>query len=108
MDRAGQFRFAPLTGDLAVKLLTPILPDYLKEDTIICYDEGNIYLRSEAALQILVLLGFPYNLGYVGKVIPRSWRDGIYRWVANRRFRYGKRYDVCPMPPEKWKERFIF
>ena len=108
MDHRGLFKFAPLTSELAGTILTPIMPAYQGEDTIIYYDEGAVYLRSDAALHILTTLGFPYSLGFAGRIIPKSWRDGIYRWVANRRFRYGKRYDVCPMPPEKWKGRFIY
>ncbi len=107
MDRKKVFRFSPLHGEMAQKLLKPILPDYVKEDTIVFYDVGKIALRSDAVLKIFEALGFPYNLGIVGYILPKKWRDGGYRWVAKQRYRYGRRYNSCPLPPEEWKDRFI-
>ena len=106
-DKKKKFRFSPLESELAQKTLSPLLPGYIKEDTIILYDEGNIYLRSDAGLKIMEILGFPYNLFIVGKITPKGIRDGIYRWVANRRYTYGQRYDSCPMPPVEWRDRFV-
>jgi len=101
------FKFAALEGDTARELLTPLLTDYLKEDTIIYYDDGQIYLRSNAALKIFNALGIPYKFGSVFSVVPAFLRDGVYRWVANRRYKYGKRYDSCPVPPVEWRDRFL-
>ena len=106
-DKSKLFKFSPLEGELAQKTLSPLLPDYMKEDTIILYDDGNIFLRSDAGLKIAEILGFPYNVFVAGRLLPKRLRDGIYRWVANRRYTYGKRYDSCPMPPVEWKDRFI-
>jgi predicted DCC family thiol-disulfide oxidoreductase YuxK len=58
-------------------------------------------------LKIVEALGFPYNLGMIGYILPKKWRDAGYQWLAKRRYRYGKRYDSCPMPPEKWRDRFL-
>jgi len=106
-DKAKVFRFSPLGSELAQKTLSPLLPGYIKEDTIILYDEGKVYLRSDAGMKIMEILGFPFNLIAIGKLSPKGLRDGIYRWVANRRYTYGKRYDSCPLPPIEWRERFI-
>ncbi len=106
-DRKKIFRFSPLEGELAKKTLTSLLPGYITEDTIVYYDDGQVYLRSDAGLKIARELGFPYSLGVIGGVMPKDWRDGIYRYIASRRYTYGKRYDVCPMPPQAWKDRFI-
>ena len=106
-DSRKLFSFSPLEGELAKKLLTPLLPDYTGEDTIIFYEEGQIFLRSDAAIAITRLLGFPYNLALAGRMVPKVIRDGIYRWVASRRFRYGQRYEECPLPPAGWRDRFI-
>jgi predicted DCC family thiol-disulfide oxidoreductase YuxK len=106
-DRKNQFRFSPLEGDLAGKLLSPLLPDYLKEDTIVFYDDGHIYLRSDAAFKIVGMLGFPYNLLAAGRVFPKGLRDLVYRKIAANRYRFGERYSSCPVPPPEWRELFI-
>ena len=107
MDRKKLFRFAPLEGDTAHQLLTSLLPHYLKEDTIVYYEDGHIFLRSKAALRIGKALGFPYNMSTVFSIVPLSIRDGVYRWVASRRYKYGKRYDSCPVPPVEWRDLIL-
>ncbi len=106
-DKKIEIRFSPLEGKLAAEMLTPLIPRYNHEDTIVFYDEGEVFIRSDAALKILQTLGFPYNLGFIGRLIPKTWRDAMYRWVAKRRYRYGKRFDTCPLPPMEWKDRFV-
>jgi predicted DCC family thiol-disulfide oxidoreductase YuxK len=107
LDHKKRFHFAPLESETAHKVLTPIMPEYLKEDTIIYYEDGQVYLRSSAAIRIMAALGLPYNLGVVFALVPLRIRDGVYRWVANRRYKYGKRYDSCPVPPIEWRDRFL-
>jgi predicted DCC family thiol-disulfide oxidoreductase YuxK len=106
-DKKKEIRFSPLEGKLAAEILTPLLPGYMQENTIVFFDGGEVFIRSDAALKILQTLGFPYSIGILGRLIPRPWRDAMYRWVANRRYLYGKRYDSCPLPPVEWRERFV-
>lgn len=106
-DKKKEIRFSPLEGKLAEEILNPLLPDYLGENTIVFFDEGKIFMRSDAALRILHVLGFPYNVGLLGRLLPGTWRDAMYRWVADRRYRYGKRYDHCPLPSAELKDRFV-
>lgn len=105
-DRRKIFKFAPLESDKARDLVTPIFPGYLAEDTIILFDEGKIYTRSNAILHIFSVLGFPYSMLTVGKLIPASLRNSLYAWIAQKRYTYGKRYDECPLPPPEWRDRF--
>ena len=106
-DTKKEIRFSPLEGKLAEDILTPLLPDYMLENTIVFFDGEEVFIRSDAALKIAQQLGFPFNLGLAGYLLPKKGRDGIYRYIANRRYMYGERYDVCPMPPQEWKGRFL-
>ena len=106
-DKKKIFRFAPLEGETAKEMLTPLLPDYIKEDTIIYFEEGNIFMRSDAAFRIVRALGFPYSLASLGLLAPKFFRDSVYNRVATRRYQFGKRYDSCPLPPVEWRDRFL-
>ncbi len=106
-DKRKSFHFASLQSETAGKLLSPVFPGYLEENTIILLESENVYIRSEATLRISQRLAFPVCLFQAGWIIPRVLRDSLYRMVAGRRYRYGKRYDVCPLPPEPWRERFL-
>ncbi len=106
-DKKKIFRFSPLEGEMAKKMLNDIFPDFIREDTIIYFDNGKTYVRSTAALKILGQLGWPFSWSGIGFLIPRSIRDEVYRWIARRRYKYGKRYDSCPLPTMEWKDRFL-
>jgi predicted DCC family thiol-disulfide oxidoreductase YuxK len=106
-DKNKVLRFSPLDGETAKQKLSPVLPEYLSEDTIVYYDNGKVYLRSDAAFNISQTLGFPYHLMAIGKIVPKFIRDTVYRKIASNRYQFGKRFDACPLPPEEWKELFL-
>ena len=106
-DRKKQFKFAPLESETAKQILGPLMPEYLLQDTIVYYDNGNVTIRSEAALRILGSLNFPISFLKTGLLIPRQLRDAVYARVAANRFKFGKRYESCPLPPAEWKDRFL-
>ena len=104
-DPEKRIKFAPLEGKTAEEILKPIFPDYLKEDTVVYYDNGHIYIRSNAALQIFQALG--YNFRWFSRFIPKNLLDKVYNWIAARRYKYGNRYNSCPLPPMEWRDRFM-
>ena len=107
-DKQKQFLFAPLESEKAKEILLPIFPGYLAEDTIVYYADGKVFIRSNAVIAICRELKFPFNLGVTGSIIPQSIRDNIYKFIARNRHRYGERFESCPLPPEEWRDRFIF
>lgn len=104
-DKRKVFRFAPLEGETAVKYLSPLMPDYLKEDTIIYYHNGRALLRSDAVIEIVKSLGFCCT--YLFNWVPKNLRDAFYNHVAKKRYKYGKRFTNCPLPPPEWRDRFL-
>ena len=107
MDKRKIFRFAPLEGETAGKMLSPLIPAYRQHESIILFHQGEVFLRSAAIFKILSLLGWPYKFLCIGTLVPRTLRDAWYDRVAARRYTFGKRYESCPLVPEKWKDRFI-
>lgn len=101
------FKFSPLEGSKAQELLSDLLPHYLEENTIVFYDDGKVFLRSDAAFKLFSQLEFPFSLLSPGLVIPKNIRDYVYGWVANQRYKFGDRYTDCPIPPVEWRDRFI-
>lgn len=106
-DRKKQFHFAPLDSDTAKRLLAPVFPDYVKEDTVIYYNEGKIFLRSSAVIEISKELPLPYNLLPALKMVPEKWLNALYDRIAGNRYQYGERFEACPLPPSEWWERFL-
>ncbi len=44
---------------------------------------------------------------YLLQIVPRPVRDWGYRIVAHNRYRIFGRYDICPMPTEQTRSRFL-
>ncbi len=106
-DKEKVFHFAPLEGQTANEILTPQFPHYLEEETIVLFDDGGIYVRSDAALRIMNALRLPFKLISVFRLMPPKLRDWVYNKVAANRYRYGPRYESCPIPPVEWRDRFL-
>ena len=76
-------------------------------ETFVLLHRGTAYFRSDAALRLLSLLGLPWSLASVFRVVPRPVRDFIYNTVARNRYRLFGRRDTCYMPPPEDAGRFL-
>lgn len=105
-DRKGQIKFAPLQGDTAKLLLSE--SDRADLDTVIVWDRGGTFKRSEAIFKAIALVGPQWNLLVaVLNFIPVKIRDIVYRAVAANRYPvFGKR-DTCRLPAQNEQQRFL-
>lgn len=106
-DHAGRVRFAPLQGALAARVLAAHGRDAGQLDTVYLLDGGRLLAKSDAVCAILHLLGGPWRLLALLRVLPRALRDRAYDAVAGGRYRWFGRFDTCPVPPPHLRERFL-
>ena len=102
------FKFASIQSGAGQELLEWCgLPlDY--NQAVILIDNRKTYLGSTAALKIGQGLIFPwYVLSHVGLVIPKFVRDWIYNQIAKRRYQWFGKRDMCMVPTENLKARFL-
>jgi predicted DCC family thiol-disulfide oxidoreductase YuxK len=67
-----------------------------------------VYLGSTAALKIGLQLRFPwFLLSYAGLLVPAFVRDWVYSQIAAHRYQWFGKRDVCMVPTENLKERFL-
>ena len=102
------FQFASIQSEAGRELLEWCgLPrDY--RQAIVLIDDGKIYLGSTAALKIGQTLKFPWSfLSYAGFIIPKLIRDWVYNQIAVNRYQWFGKRDVCMIPTEKLKARFL-
>lgn len=75
-------------------------------ETNILLWKGQATFKSDAALTILQLLGFPWRLAVVLRVVPKFLRDRCYDWIAANRLRwFGSR--SCFVPSQTEADRFL-
>jgi predicted DCC family thiol-disulfide oxidoreductase YuxK len=112
-DRNAIFRFASLQSDLAARILTRHGADPSDLDTVrvvVNPDLPDEYLlsRSDAVLFVLNQLGGLWRpTTSVLQLLPKSLRDAAYKTVARHRYRIFGRSDVCPMPRDQDRDRFL-
>jgi predicted DCC family thiol-disulfide oxidoreductase YuxK len=106
-DRRNLFRFASLQSPLGQSLLqgTGLPPDHL--DSFVLVENNKVYTRSSGALRVCRKLGGAWPLLYVLMIIPRPLRDGIYNWIARRRYKWFGKKESCWLPSPEWKSRFL-
>jgi predicted DCC family thiol-disulfide oxidoreductase YuxK len=103
-DSSRRFLFASLQSKTAANLLPPASP---RPDSVVLYESGTLYYKSDAALRIARFLRFPWSLFYVFTVLPRPLRDWIYDLVASRRYRWFGQRDLCHIALPEESERFM-
>lgn len=56
--------------------------------TVVVLENGQIFMKSEAILRILFHLKQFRWLGNLMQLIPVTWRDALYDWIARNRYRW--------------------
>jgi len=107
MDRRERLRFGTLQSDAGTELLARCgLPEEYDESMVVV--EGDrAYTDSDAVVRLAWLLGFPWALGSVASIAPKSLRDRVYRWVARNRYDWFGKREQCLVPDDNLRDRFI-
>lgn len=122
-DSCGVFRFAPLQGAFANRVLRAHGADPADLDTVYVVvncdpaqrdassermPHERLLARSDAVLFVVRELGGVWRAaGWVFGLVPRAVRDWSYRVVARNRYRIFGRYNTCPLPSEATRSRFL-
>ena len=111
-DRAGLFLFASLQGEPGRRALEHHgLLDGLPDSIVLLVDQGKpgerVLLRSAAVLFIAGELGGLWSIFRLLGWLPVSFRDRLYDRVARNRYRWFGRMDSCPVPQNRYRDRFL-
>ena len=111
-DAASKFRFAALQSAAGQALLDAhgqqnLTTGAAGPDSVVLVAGGNVYSHSAAVLRIAGHLGGVWRVALVGWLLPRSWRDGLYRYVARHRYQWFGRQESCWLPTPALRARFL-
>jgi predicted DCC family thiol-disulfide oxidoreductase YuxK len=111
-DHNDRLRFAPLQSDFASSILRKHNVSASDLDSVyVVTDLGQpneqVLARSDAILHLFSEIGGVWRAGELAKIIPRVVRDWVYNLVGRNRYRVFGKYDVCPVPDERDKEKFL-
>jgi len=94
--------FAPLQGVSAKNVLKSN-----SLASIVYYEQGLIYERSDAALKLCEGLALPWRIFLVFKLVPKAIRDKVYDFIAINRYRIFGKNETCRIPSEQERSRFL-
>ncbi len=102
LDENKVLKYSSLQGEFAKTLdLDPGI------DSIVLYEEGQLYYKSTAILKILRSLGGIWVFVNVFYLIPTFLRDMLYDLIAKYRYRLFGKMETCRMPTAEEQARFI-
>ncbi len=106
-DIAAYFKFTPLTSKFSKDFFTDKKMNPSTINTIVLYENGLLFLKSDAILNIFKKLKSPLKHLYYLKYIPKKLRDFIYIIIANNRYSWFGKKDVCLIPTPENLNRFL-
>ena len=106
-DKNNYFKFVSLQSDIAKKIL--VQNNFLnqKNESIILIENNIIYQKSTAALKIAKHLSGIWKLFYIFILTPKFIRNFFYDIIAKNRYKWFGKREVCMIPDEKVKEKFL-
>ena len=107
LDREGRIRFTPLQSPFGRAIAARHGLDLENPTSFLFFDHGQPREASDAVLALLGRLEPPWRWLTVLRVVPRSWRDAAYGWIARNRYRLMGRKDACMVPAPAVRARFL-
>ena len=104
-DPKHQLNFATLQGQTANVLLD--IKKTTDLNTLVFYDEGKIFTKSAAVLQIISYLNWPWKIILIAKLFPTKLCDIIYNFISKRRYSWFGSSDSCRLPTSEEKLFFL-
>lgn len=106
MDKQELIDFAPLQGKLAQDIGLNRQTNAQRTSVVLmCEENGKIFTRSDACIQVASMLGGPFRWLCLARLIPKTFRDRIYERVAYNRRRLVWPGDSCSLPDRSWLKR---
>jgi len=106
-DRDGVFRFVPSQSELGAALQRQYDINTAALDTVVLIRDGERFTESDAAVRIAAALDGPWRLLGLAWWVPRPVRDWAYRRIANNRYAWFGRKQVCLIPTPEVRGRFL-
>jgi predicted DCC family thiol-disulfide oxidoreductase YuxK len=111
-DPNGRFRFAPLQGSTAARILARHGKDPAALDTVYLVLDPDapaerLLTKGRAIGRVLHELGGLWTIPGLLRFLPDFLLDLGYDFVARNRYRWFGRHDSCPIPTPAQRARFL-
>lgn len=105
-EKSDKLQFASLQSDVGKSIVNKSGLDEIPESVMLFVD-GELIVRSDAALAISTYLKRPYVYGIIFRYVPKILRDSVYNLIAKNRYRWFGKKETCRVPSADERERFL-
>lgn len=105
-QKSHKLQFASLQSDVGKSIVNKSGLDEIP-DSVMLFVDGELLVRSDAALAISTYLKRPYAYGIIFKYVPKILRDSVYNLIAKNRYRWFGKKETCRVPSADERERFL-
>lgn len=106
-DKKNHFLFAALQSETGIALQQKYGLPFQNIQSIVLIKNEKVFLKSDAALKIASLMGFPWNILSIFLLLPRFFRNAVYDWVARNRYKWFGKRNTCRIPSVEEKAKFL-
>ncbi|QNA87544.1 thiol-disulfide oxidoreductase DCC family protein [Massilia sp. Dwa41.01b] len=106
-DRQRRFKLASVQSSEGQAILAHFGYPLDHYDTMLVVHGGACYEKSEAFLLVMRMLGWPWRLALLARVVPGLLRNWLYDRIARNRYRLFGRYDYCALPNPEHAGRYL-
>lgn len=106
-DPSAQFVFTPMQSVLAKELMVQYQINNVGIDTFLLIKDDQVFVFSNAALEITKGLSGFWYLFNVFKLVPSPIRDAVYKLFARNRYALFGKSDTCIIPTKEFRSRFV-
>ena len=106
-DRRARFKFVSAQSERGKVLQGMCGIDTLQNGTVILFKNNQVYVKSDAAVEIAKDLDGLWRFLRVFKFFPKPARDLIYSIISKNRYQWFGKKNECLLPDDNIKERFL-
>lgn len=107
-DKKDIFRFSTLQSEVGQKILMHLGINPNQIDSIILYEPGiAYYFKSNAAIEIAKGLSGIFRLATIFLILPVSFRDIVYDFIAKNRYKWFGKKEQCIIPTQENLSKFL-
>jgi len=104
-DPSGKFQFASQQSEVGERLMAA--HGVRGNDSIVYIENGQVFMKSTAALRIAKQLSGLWPACSIFTVIPLPIRNAVYNLIAKNRYRWFGKRESCMIPPPSIRKRFL-
>lgn len=106
-DRTGRLRFAHIQSTTGQAVLARHGLPVTDWDSFVFIEDDRAYAKSEAVFRIVRLMRWPWPMLRLLRILPRHAADWLYDRVARNRYALFGKQDLCLVPSDDLRGKFV-